>query len=425
MIQSPSAWIWVALLSGLLFCNSCDAVNADFRMANRWMNSVLFPPDVEGSGSATLSGNSEDAMSAWENRLIIDGTLYRSLDFSAHVLTTMDYSTRAGMSLPGVTLSGRPGGFYRHPDLEWEWRKIDNESDRLAGTTALDRLMVEWRSASTTVTVGRQAIGLSSCFFLTINDFFEPLAAEAVYREYKPGVDAVSVRHYLGSLSEIDLISVAGYDPDSDVDWDESALIARSVFTVGGFQWNIMGGKLPWRMMAGGGLQGELGRFGVRAEANVNFPQSGYAAGFGARDTGTYVQASGGVDIRFDNSLHLFFEYLFRGNGFAEYVDYLASVIAAGTVRETYSARNYAALAATYEWHPLLTTQGFGLINLDDRSVLMSLMATYSMSDEADLVFGAYYPLGDEPKSRYGMAVPRSQYGTADGVAYLELRFYI
>ncbi len=435
--MNPFASGWVCILI-LMFATApvSRAFDADFRMANRWINSILFPPGSDDSDPDNRSWDandttptdsddrSEEAIMALENRLIVDGALIGRLDYSAHILTTVDYATRAGQSLSGVAFEGRSSGFFRNPDLQWDWKEIESGSDRLAGTTEFDRLLLEWRSGSTTISAGRQAIGLSSCFYLTINDFFEPIAAEAVYREYKPGVDSLYVRHYPGALSEIDLIGVAGTDSAGDIEWNESALIARTVFTAAGFQWTLMGGKLPYRMMAGGGFQGESGRIGVRAEANVNFPQDRYDMAFGAIDTGTYLQASGGVDMRFENSLHVFAEYLYRGNGYGNFADYLASVAAAGSVREAYSARNYAVLAATYQWHPLLTGQVFGLVNLDDESAMLSLVATYSLADEADLAFGGYLPMGDEPEIWFGAPVPQSQYGTSDAIAYLELRLY-
>lgn len=401
------------------------AFTAEFRTASRWMNSILFPPDAISDATSTPDTGSEELISALENRLIIEGQLVDPVDYSVHILTTAQYATIAGPALSGVDPGGRSGGFFRHPDLEWEWDEADTGAEHLTGVTVPDRLLLEWRSESAAIGLGRQAIGLSNCFYLTINDFFEPLAAEAFYREYKPGVDSVVARYYPGSLSEMDLIGVAGYNDSGDADWDESAVLARSVFTASGFQWTLMGGKLPYRLTAGGGFQGEIGRFGVRAEANVNFPQTGYDAAFGTVDSGTYAQVAGGFDIRFDNSLHVFVEYLYRGNGYGQYTDYMASVARAGAVRETWAARNYATLAATYEWHPLLTTQVMGLINVDDGSALMSLIATYSLSDEADLVFGGYLPAGDEPRNVHGVPIPRSQYGASDGIAYLELRFYL
>jgi len=326
-------------------------VSADwtFRASNRILGNIAFNP-----GDAGLTDRAEDAQLALENRLIFQGDLTDSLQMEIHVLTTLDYTTRrlAGASTGGYDMSlPASAGAFRHPDLAWEWKDADPGDEAVTGVTELDRLTLRWNTSRTALTAGRQAIGLSTCFYLTANDFFQPFAPEAIYREYKTGVDALKFQTFTGPLSEIDLIAVMGYAPGSDgdwdePDWDESALLARSVFSAGGYEWTVMAGKLPWRYLAAGGLQGELGGFGIRAEFNVNFPASGWAEAFG-RDThagfhsgsavwdenDSYLQAAAGIDYRFASSLHLFAEYLYRSHGFTEYGDYLAAAARAAAAR--------------------------------------------------------------------------------------------
>jgi hypothetical protein len=422
-LKMPIAVFLVLLNTGI---PALCAAETDFRMANRWISSGLFTPFFDDSQTWTREYlNAEDLVTALENRLMVHGTLNASLDYTVHVLTTVDYSTRAGLTHADFLPDIESTGFFRHPDLEWTWKESDSPGRYMTGITVPDRLMLRFQKGRTAVTAGRQPIGLSACFFLTVNDFFEPFAAEAIYRDFKPGVDAVVIRYFPGPLSESAIHFVAGYDADGAPDWDESAALARMSFNAGGFQWDFLAGKLPWRTMAGASVQGELGAFGVRAEGHVNFPADGYEHAFGSGDSDWYARMSGGFDYRFQNSLHVFVEYMYLGNGYASYTDYLESVLASGIVRDLYSGRHYAAVAAAYQWHPLFTSQMLALVNLDDESALVSGFGTYSLADEADLVIGGYYTLGDQPEFMYGLPVPRSEFGSADRAVSLELRVYL
>lgn len=425
------------LIVCLLLMGWTATASADWtvRTSNRILGNMTFNP-----GDDALTDRSEDAQIALENRLILLGSLTDAVQTEIHVLSTLDYTTRrlAGASSAGYDMAiPSSGSAFRHPDLSWEWKDADSDDKAITGITELDRLTLRWNTSRTALTVGRQAMGLSTCFYLTTNDFFQPFAPEAIYREYKTGVDALKFQYYTGPLSEIDLIAVMGYAAGKDLEWDdpdrdESALLARYVFSAGGYEWTLMAGKLPWRWMAAGALQGELAGFGVRAECNVNFPEDGWAAAFG-RDGGEdpwdendpYIQVAGGIDYRFASSLHLFAEYLYRNHGFDAYSEFLTAATRAGLIREAYAGRQYLALAAAYQWHPLVTSQVFGIANLEDASALFSGTLTYSLSDEADMIAGGYLAVGDAPELRNGVPVVPSQYGAASDSIYVEVRFYL
>lgn len=413
--------ILVNTLLVLLCLNVC--ADWQFRTSNRLLGNGYFNP-----GDEELLPRDNDVIAAFENRLIVAGDLSDAVATEVHLLTTLDYSTRrlqAYTAWPFSSSVDRRTAF-RHSELDWTWKDTDTTGRAVKGVTTIDRLTLQWNTDRIAVTLGRQAIGLSTCFYLTTNDYFQPFAPEATYREYKTGVDALNLQWFTGDLSEIDVIAVAGYDGDDDVDWDESALIARSVFSAGNFEWTVMGGKLPWRWTVAGALQGELARFGVRAEFNINFPDDGWDAAFGALNDDTYTQVAGGIDYRFDSSLHLFLEYLYRDHGEPEYRDYLLRTVMLDMTRESFSAQNYLSLAATYQWHPLITSQLFGIGNLDDQSALVTGTVNYSLADEADLIFGGTVTIGDEPKYT-GSKTPDipSQYGAAADSIYAELRVYL
>ena len=90
--------------------------------------------------------------------------------------------------------------------------------------------------------------------------------------------------------------------------------------------------------------------------------------------------------------------------------------------RENCSANNYVSLAASYQWHPLITSQIFGIANLDDQSALITATANCSLADEADLILGGTMTIGDEPEftGRKTPEIP-TQYGTVPDSVYVGL----
>ncbi|MCD4655061.1 hypothetical protein K8T06_14135 [bacterium] len=383
----------VCFLILLLLIMPSYAGAMDIRCSNRFLGNICFMP-----GDDTFLERSEEAHTALENRLLILGEQGGSTGYEIHVVTTLDYATKRLQMDPATAFASKESssaGAFRHSDLKWDWKEVDAEGEAVKGFTDIDRLNIYWNTSRTALTVGRQAIGLSTCLYLTINDFFQPFAPEAIYREYKPGVDALKFQYYTGPLSEIDMIYVAGYHDSDDLNWDESAMIGRTVFSAKGYEWNIMAGKLPRYWMVAGSLQGEIGRFGVRAEFNVDFREGN-------------LLAAGGIDYRFENSLHIFSEYLYCDNRDMEYMDY----------------QNHLALAATYQWHPLMISQIFGIANLDDESALFSAVLTYSLADEADFILGGYYAVGSEPCLVNGVPEIPTQYGAVPDSIYVELKFY-
>jgi len=414
-------WITGILIFAMLEIPDC--INAmEFRMANRLWESMYYLP-----GDDCFQEYSEGNQSALENRLLLSGEICSAFDYGIHILTTLDFSSHrfsSDSTSAFNTIDAESRESFRSTKLKWDWKDADDESRAIAGVTDIDRLILQWNTSNTALTIGRQAIGLSNCFYLMTNDFFQPFAPETIYREYKTGVDAVNFQYYTGALSELDVITVAGYNENEHINWNESALIGRSIFSAASYEWNIMVGKLPWRWMCAGAVQGEIGKLGIRAEFNVNFPETGWKTAFGKNNSEIYIQIAGGIDFRFKNSLHIFMEYLYHENGFAEYNDYLDSLRKTGIFREGYSGQNYLALAISYQWHPLINSHIFGICNMNDESALFSATLSCSLADEADFIIGGYYTAGDEPDLINGFPNIPTQYGSAANSIYAELRFY-
>lgn len=281
----------------------------------------------------------------------------------------------------------------------------------------IDRLNFQHDSGKLNLKIGRQPLNLASTFYFTPNDFFAPFAAQAFFRAYKPGVDAVRADIQLAELSQLSLISVLGYrlDAASDNGWSNridaarNSYLARASSVWGDFELALLAGSVRKDRIVGADFQGELFDWlGVRGEGHVNFPdQAGQ---------GRYVELALGLEHRWENSFTLRIEQFFHGSG--------ASAVSAynlqGGVQGFYQARHYTAFGGSYEFSPLLTGDMTAVYNWIDNSSLLALYAVYSLSDESEAVFSANFPMGERPS---GLTI-KSEFGLYPSAFSFEIRSY-
>jgi hypothetical protein len=295
---------------------------------------------------------------------------------------------------------GTPLDVERSSALEWSFS--DDDYVHLA----IDRLNISWSYNRLDLTAGRQPINLATTFYFTPNDFFAPFSAQAFYRVYKPGVDAVRAEVRLGNLSQLSLISVLGYkrksDSDTgwsrDPDWHRTSYVCRISTIFRDFEWALLGGVVREDDVIGGSLQGELFQWlGVRSEGHVADTD----------DSQRNLELSLGIEHRWENSLNLRLEYFYHGKGADSVSDYDITPTTAQS-NNIYLGRNYTALGIGYEFTPLLNAEMLTIANLIDHSYLLSFNAIYSLSDEAELAIDLGVPIGKKPegngiKSEFGL----------------------
>jgi len=309
---------------------------------------------------------------------------------------------------------GTPLDVERSATLEWSFS--DEEYIHLA----IDRLNVRWSHNRLDLIAGRQPINLATTFYFTPNDFFAPFAAQAFYRVYKPGVDAMRAEVRLGSLSQLSFISVLGYDrdPDSDTGWsedpdsDRASYVGRVSTVFRDFEWALLGGVVREANVIGGSLQGEVFQWlGVRAEGHVAYPDDSL--------WDPYSELSVGVEHRWENSLDLRLEQFYHGSGAVSVSGY-GSTPAAAQGESVYMGRDYTALGAGYQFTPLVNTGMLAIANLTDHSYLLSFNAIYSLSDEAELAVNLGVPIGKKPED----SEIKSEFGSYPYSVNIEVRCY-
>lgn len=363
-------------------------------------------------------------------RGMLDATMFEGFSMELHVFQLVSAAggglmTNRGGQVDGFALSeaGRSALF--------RWRAYER-----GGTfteLAVDRLNFRLDYGIVQLTVGRQPVNLGSTYYFTPNDLFGAFAAQTFFRVYKPGVDAARLELQLSELTQATIVGVLGYDRggqeaawDDRPSWEESAVIARVFTTLWGFEWAALGGKAPGRYLVGGSLQGELFSWlGVRAAGHYNFSTESEE---GLGDRAVVALA---LEHRFENSLHLRLEQFYNGGGVSDAAQYLGLLFnprsplgSGGSRGPQYLGEHYTALGGSYEVTPLLNMDALVLVNWSDRSVLASLYAVYSLSDEIEFSLSVLVPIGASPRVAGGQLSLRSEFGAAPLSVISELRAY-
>jgi len=338
--------------------------------------------------AAVFYDSREDLLWDLDQRLLATAKYRENTRFDLNVLQNI-------RATPSPVFGANPAGAERSGLLSWQQHASNNSEANLSVDTAAfhyTQQNIEWSA-------GRQPVNLATTMYFSPNDFFAPFAAQTFYRAYKPGVDSGRVEVGLGNLSQLSLVGVLGYSPESIVDsewrnrpdWSRNSLLARLAVNRNDWEWALLGGTVREHRITGGSVQGELYDWlGVRVEGHYAAPeQEGLSGG---------TEVSAGIEHRFANSLELRLEQFHHGQGCSS-TEALGQALVSGSLREGYTGRDYTAFGASYEFSPLFTGQVLLLANWSDHSQLLSLYGVYSLSDEAELAVTLSLPRGDHAAS--------------------------
>ena len=363
------------------------------------------------------------------------------LVFELHAVEAVTL-TSGGAAGSGTLLSGAATR-YRALGLRWE----QTSGARGAAALELDRLSLKLRLPFADLTVGRQPINFSKSLFWNPLDVFLPFDPRVFDRDYKPGVDAAHLLVPLGESSGVELVGALGRTlaPDAKAgavavqggfaasSSEGAALVARAFTTLGRFDLALQGGKVYGGWMIGAGASGEALGLGLHAEAaalradpseKTTLLPDGNGSFRSALLVQSSLSASLGADRRFDNGLVVGLE-LFH-NGGAAPADPLLAAAQEATGQVTNLSRDLGALLLKKKLTPLLSAKLAALLSLSDRSALFAPQLTWSLSDEAELLAGAQLGLGSRPGRDpvFGFPVPRSEFGTAPNLVWVEAKVY-
>ncbi|MFQ5441151.1 MAG: hypothetical protein ACE5EB_00325 [Thermodesulfobacteriota bacterium] len=350
-------------------------------------------------------------------RILLDVRAGESAAFEFNAYEFIYYS---GIGAAGSTdfLGVTPGGANRSSALSW----VSGRSARTHGIFAVDRLNIRLNLDPVDITLGRQAINLSTALYFTPNDFFAPFSAQSFFRIYKPGVDALRAAAGLGPLSEVSLIGVLGYDPSrgssngwsSEPSLKDTSLLLRLTTTAGNLGWGIITGTVTDKRILGGSLQGEvLKGVDLRAEGHYAVPED--------NSLDAFTELTIGIAHNFPNDFDVKGEFFYHGAGIGDRDNYGSALFSAASTLP-YLARRYLALGAGYKVNPLLRLDGVAITNLVDWSTLAAVNALYSLSDETEFSFSLIIPAGRGTST--GSSKIESEFGLYPVSGVLEFRAY-
>ncbi len=312
------------------------------------------------------------------------------LEFSAdYSVTTVGGDSFAYLSAPGTTLDQTPGGDEgRVLDLSWGIE----DGARHRTWHRFDRLSVRYRGGDWSVTLGRQAVSWGNGMVFQPLGLFAPFAPTTVDRDYKAGDDLLLVERLFANGSDMQLLIIGRREADGKLGWDAAST------------------ALKWHGFVG---QGELELVAARhyrdevIGAGVRFPVGGALAradlvATGIQGAGWKLSGIANIDyslVVFARNAYLFAEYFHNGFGVKKLPAtplLLPVALQERLLRgEVFNMmRDYLAIGATLEWHPLWN-QSLTLIgNLQDGSALLQTSIAFDAGDHQRLQFGWVEPLG-------------------------------
>lgn len=287
------------------------------------------------------------------------------LDNEVHAgnfFSTLDYQLSSQLSRP------------RYVDLEWD---VDTGSHHQI-RQALFRAFATAYLGQTAITVGRQRIAWGTGFAWNPTDLFNPFNPSAIELEEKEGIDAMHAALPIGELSKIEVAYAPGADSFKD------SYAARMTANYREYDVAIMAGQFKEDWVLGGDFAGYLGDAGFRGEFAYTFKDG----------QGNFLRAILNADYNFPHDIYAMVEIYYNGQGAWDKKDYNLTSLLAG---DTFNlARLYTAVSATKTITSLFNGSAYGLVNLNDGSMLIGPNLQYSLAENLEISASTYLLLGSD-----------------------------
>jgi len=385
-----------------------------------------FEPIFEGDD---IEGLSQSLL-----RLTAGGRPNDRLKYEVHLVQGFTYfSMETGFQvLPFLTESGKLK--YRAVDDTWDQVSENDHGSSLWWDRFNVKIALPWMD----ITLGRQAVTFGKAYFWNPLDIFLPFDSSQFDRDYKAGVDAVRMDVPLGDLSGVTLVYAFGRELDlegryldrdlsADTSWYGSALLGRAFTYFKGFDFALQGGKVYGGHQLGGGLVGEVKTIELRAEAAHFWDDPSPAMPFplNGRLLEDALTAVIGVGRRFENSLTFELEWLYNGAGESDSDRFFQALLRASQGHLLQLGRWMVGMNVSYEITPLILGQLVAIHSLTDQSTQIQPFLSWSLSDNADLLAGAIFSIGERPAlDPVRLVRIRSEFGTYPHFYFAEIKYY-
>jgi len=255
------------------------------------------------------------------------------------------------------------------------WLLID--SDNYLARHYIDRLFFKQIFEAGEVVIGRQRISMGTGRVWNPTDLFNPINPANFAKIEKDGVDALTGRLYLGTLSDLSFV----YNPYND--FNEKNIGAKVRSNIEGYDFSLLYGRFDTRDVAGVDFAGNILDAGLRGEVIYSTESE--------RDD-RFVSFILGIDNQFSPEIYALLEYHFNGEGKEDRKEYELERLLNGTLLNL--GQQYLAATFSYQAHPLVNCTLASISNLLDASGFIMLTGVYSLTDNAALTAGGQITYG-------------------------------
>lgn len=330
---------------------------------------------------------------------------------SLEIHGVVDFSSPSLTSFSGLAVSRARHFFPLQAELA--------DEDEYASEARLDRLNVSFDFGKAVLTVGRQPVTWGEGYFWPALDLFAPFSPEQIDRDYKSGVDAVKLNLPLGNLSELEITGgILGSSLKRD-----GAVGAQLRWNLGNVDLGFMGGGFHQDLVGGTFVSADIRGTGLRGE--ISFTSSGDERD---RDLARecFWRGSVGILRQLTPSIALNSEFAFNGYGTGDSSKYYLWAVSDRLLRGDVNGygRYYWGTSLSSQLHPLVQGTFTSLVNLSDKSVLMTPAFTWSISDNADFIGGGEFSFGEGLKEDPGRNENISEYGVVPVTIFAAIRIY-
>jgi len=272
--------------------------------------------------------------------------------------------------------------------------RVFTDSGKTAVLQRLDRLAVGHTSNHVVVKFGRQAITWGNGLVYTVMDIFNPFDPAAVDREYKTGDDMLYGQYLRSNGDDLQGVMVFRRDPvTGDVEADRGSLAFKYHHTASVSEFDGLVARHYGDSLVGAGANVSIGGSVWRGDLVVTFTDNDAVPSLVTSLSRFWTW--GGKNV--SGLAEYFYNGFGRNDGcyspkcLAESPELLER-IARGELFTT--GRNYLALSATIEVHPLFRITPNILLNVTDPSALVQLVFRNDLRENLSLLSALSLPFG-------------------------------
>ena len=271
---------------------------------------------------------------------------------------------------------------------------VFTDSGKTAVLNRLDRLAVSYTSDKVVMKFGRQAISWGNGFIYTAMDIFNPFDPAAVDKEFKTGDDMLYGQYLRWNGDDLQGVMVFRRDLlTGDVEADVSSLAFKYHGMVGGGEYDTLVARHYGDTLIGAGGNHGLGGAVWNGDLVVTFTDEDTVPSLVTNLT--YSWMWGGKNV--SGVLEYFYNGFGQADGCytAECLEDNPELLSRLARGELFTlGRNYLAVSAMFELHPLFLLTPNVFVNIGDPSAFLQVVFQNDLKQNLVLLSSVSWPIG-------------------------------